>query len=650
MENIFERIEKVKRIFMRIMPKMDSQLVAKGTENPMSNLTISEIKLLHLFKDQEKYKMSELAKACGMPLPTATHVVDKLVKNNLVKRTLDENDRRVIFVEFTEEGRKVMTVCDAHHKENVKKMMSILDKGDQERLVSTMEQFAAVIEEISQKMEKKKTIKENRILKTVLAFLFAAGAIFSPLAAAEQKKLSFDAYISEVKANNPDLKSTALFIDAMGKKISQSEMVYFPRFIGNYTYLDDKSGAGFGSTLPLKENNTYSLDLGLSKKWNTGTVTSLGFTNSISAIDLSSPYALFPGLTVSNFTGYSTSAYVKVEQSLIKELVGGATEAGINKAKAGVRSGQYMKQFAAQQQLLRARSTYLALSLARDVVSFRKQELKRAEDILKWNEDRVYNDLADKGDLLQAKGFLGLRKLNMQMAVEDERKTSRAFNELRGKEGSVVEESVTGLDEITSFYAKIEDLKVSGKRADVLSAKASLESASFAKTEITYSLLPDVSVFGKVTLSGLDLTNDGSFSQVTNASKPIYLFGVNLNLPLDFGSSDLINKGYDLDVDSAREALNKAELAANKDWLNLSENWKNVKTRLETALYIKNIQTERLEYARERFVKGRQTMAQLVMTENDLDDATLNYYRFVIEQVGTYYEAELFSLNETKGE
>jgi len=166
----------------------------------------------------------------------------------------------------------------------------------------------------------------------LLGIIFCAGFLASPgsLTAAEQKKLSFDAYISEVKANNPDLKSTAFFIDAMGKKISQSEMVYFPRFIGNYTYLDDKSGAGFGSTLPLKENNTYSLDLGLSKKWNTGTVTSLGLTNSISAIDLSSPYALFPGLTVSNFTGYSTSAYVKVEQSLIKELIGGATEAGIN--------------------------------------------------------------------------------------------------------------------------------------------------------------------------------------------------------------------------------------------------------------------------------------------------------------------------------
>jgi DNA-binding MarR family transcriptional regulator len=161
MQNIFERIEKVRKMFMRIMPRMDSQLIAKGAENPMANLTISELKILNIFKDQPRYKMSELANSCGMPLPTATHVVDKLVKNKLARRTLDEKDRRVIYVEFTEEGRKVMAVCDAHHKENVKKMMSVLDKKDQERLVSTLEQFAEVMEDISRKMENKRKEKEG---------------------------------------------------------------------------------------------------------------------------------------------------------------------------------------------------------------------------------------------------------------------------------------------------------------------------------------------------------------------------------------------------------------------------------------------------------------------------------------------------------
>ncbi len=634
MSDIYERIEAIRSSMSRLLPQLYRRPPARKAGLQVS-MSMSEVRLMHLFKEKQVCKMSEVAGFVGIPLPTATHIVDKLVKQELLKRKLNAGDRRVVLIEITGKGRKAMEVCDKQHRADMKRFIDMLPAEDKNNVMRVINDFAEVMEVIAKKMEK-------RAIKLLLILLLSAGTAGSSYAKVI-KVLSFDAYLSQVKEKNPELKSTALSIDALGKKISQSEMAYFPRFIGNYTYIDDKSGAGFGSTLPLKENNTYAWDLGLSKKWETGTVTSLGFSNSISALDLSAPYTLFPGLTLSNFTAYSTAAFLKVEQSLVRELAGGFTEAGINKAKAGIRSAQYMKQYSAQQLLLRTRFTYLSLSLARDVVNFRKQELKRAEDILQWNEDRVNNDLADRGDLLQAKGFLGLRKLNLQMAVEDERKTCRAFNELRGTQGSLVSENITGLDEITAYYSKFEVLKAGGKRADVLSASSLLESAAFAKTETSYSLMPDVSVFGKVSLSGLDLTNDGAFSQVTNASKPIYLFGINLNLPLDFGSTELINKGYDLDVESAKESLNKAELSANKDWLNLTENWKNVKSRLETALSIKRIQTERLEYSRERFVKGRLTMAQLVITENDLDDATLNYYRFIIEQVATYYEAEIYN-------
>ena len=83
------------------------------------------------------------------------------VKNKFAKRVLDGKDRRVIYIEFTGKGKKAMAECDIHHKENVIKMMSMLEKEDQERLVSTTEQFAAVLEEISEKMEKKIKVKEG---------------------------------------------------------------------------------------------------------------------------------------------------------------------------------------------------------------------------------------------------------------------------------------------------------------------------------------------------------------------------------------------------------------------------------------------------------------------------------------------------------
>lgn len=161
MENIYARIEKAKASFMKIMPKINSRLSMPSKENPLLNLAMSELKVLQLFKEQSRYKMSEIAHGCGMPLPTATHVVDKLVKNEFVKRVPDENDRRVIFIEVTAAGKKTMEECDLYHKESVKQMMSMLVKEDQEKLVKAIEHFAKVVDDISGKMEKKPKTKEG---------------------------------------------------------------------------------------------------------------------------------------------------------------------------------------------------------------------------------------------------------------------------------------------------------------------------------------------------------------------------------------------------------------------------------------------------------------------------------------------------------
>ncbi|OGF45489.1 MAG: hypothetical protein A2452_10975 [Candidatus Firestonebacteria bacterium RIFOXYC2_FULL_39_67] len=457
-----------------------------------------------------------------------------------------------------------------------------------------------------------------------------------------ENALTFEDYLSQVKVKNPDIKSANLFIDSMGKKVLQTGMVYSPRLIGDYSFIDDRSGSSLGSTLQLNETVTNVWDLSVSKKWGSGTTTSVGYSNSINALDLQSPYEVIPGVSLSKFTAYDIQFYAKVEQSLIKDFMSKYTEAGINKNKASVKSAQYIQIYSAQQILLKARSIYLALSLSREIVNFRKAELQRAEEILKWNENRVNNDLADKADLLQAKAFFRQRQLNLQLAVEDEKKTCLNFNNMRGKSSDSVEENISVLNDIVSKYSN-ENLTPKGQRADVLSAKNTKASSEYLKLETEYSLLPDLNVYGKASLHGLDLSNSGAFNQAIGVYKPTYSVGINLIVPLDFSTPETVNKGYELDYQASIESLNKAEISSKNDWINLTETWKNVKERIVSSLDIKNIQTERLEYERQRFQKGRTTMSQMVNTENDLDDATLNYYRYIVEQISIYFEAELYN-------
>ena len=161
MEEFYERMEKVRISLMKIMPKLNNGLMNPALPDPALNFTLSELRVLYIFKDQKKYKMSEIANTCGIPLPTATHIVDKLVKSNVVKRMLDKNDRRVIFIEFTKKGKKIMGECEAHHKKSFMQLVSILAEEDREKLVKTMEQFASVIEEIGEKLDKAKRKKEG---------------------------------------------------------------------------------------------------------------------------------------------------------------------------------------------------------------------------------------------------------------------------------------------------------------------------------------------------------------------------------------------------------------------------------------------------------------------------------------------------------
>ncbi|MFH1074369.1 MAG: MarR family transcriptional regulator [Candidatus Firestonebacteria bacterium] len=163
MDELFDRVEIIRRKFMRIMPRMNSSIIMpkEGKESCSANLTISELKTLFLFKEQPTYKMSKIAEFVGMPMPTATHVVDRMVRDGLLKRSLDDKDRRVVNIDLTEKGRKKIENSDNHHRESMKRFLNILEPKDREKLIKAMENFVAVIEEIGEKINLKGIKKEG---------------------------------------------------------------------------------------------------------------------------------------------------------------------------------------------------------------------------------------------------------------------------------------------------------------------------------------------------------------------------------------------------------------------------------------------------------------------------------------------------------
>lgn len=106
-------------------------------------LTTSQLFTLLLLNEAEhsSLSMSELAGELGVSLPTATGLVDRLVREKLVARKGSGEDRRVVLVTITRQGRvvirRVMSVLD----ELLARMLSAMTDEEQESVVRAAERI-----------------------------------------------------------------------------------------------------------------------------------------------------------------------------------------------------------------------------------------------------------------------------------------------------------------------------------------------------------------------------------------------------------------------------------------------------------------------------------------------------------------------------
>ncbi|MBN2074740.1 MAG: MarR family transcriptional regulator [Dehalococcoidales bacterium] len=70
-----------------------------------SDVTIAQLRILLLLHMQDSARMSSIASELDIALPTATGIVDNLVKKDLVVRKTDPRDRRAVICELSPTGQ-----------------------------------------------------------------------------------------------------------------------------------------------------------------------------------------------------------------------------------------------------------------------------------------------------------------------------------------------------------------------------------------------------------------------------------------------------------------------------------------------------------------------------------------------------------------
>lgn len=130
-----ERLADILSVLQRCFLLRLSQDLARG------NVSFPQYLLLGFLVQQEQLTMTEIASKMGHTTAAATGLVDRLEKLGLVLRVHAQEDRRKVFVRPTPEGCALVASVRSDMVENLMRMMSHLDLGEQKAWVRIYEKI-----------------------------------------------------------------------------------------------------------------------------------------------------------------------------------------------------------------------------------------------------------------------------------------------------------------------------------------------------------------------------------------------------------------------------------------------------------------------------------------------------------------------------
>lgn len=110
------------------------------------NLTFPQYYALSLLNKNSLYRMSILKKELAITGAGATGIADQLVKRGLAKRQRLEEDRRVVNIEITEKGKKLINRVLRRRKDYIASVLKGVEAKKKDLLLKGLEIFVLSLE------------------------------------------------------------------------------------------------------------------------------------------------------------------------------------------------------------------------------------------------------------------------------------------------------------------------------------------------------------------------------------------------------------------------------------------------------------------------------------------------------------------------
>ncbi|MCX2727560.1 MarR family transcriptional regulator [Thermomicrobium sp. 4228-Ro] len=109
------------------------------------DLTMAQLKVLFAVSCGGSLTISEIAERLGISLPTASHLVDRVVQLGLAARREDERDRRRTLVEITERGDALLRQVRQGNEQPWRELLAELAADDLAALLRGVQALTTVV-------------------------------------------------------------------------------------------------------------------------------------------------------------------------------------------------------------------------------------------------------------------------------------------------------------------------------------------------------------------------------------------------------------------------------------------------------------------------------------------------------------------------
>lgn len=136
-----ELLEKLGETGQQLMRRLHAKIELSMTYG----ITGSQFFVMKRIYEHGRVTVSALAEEIGVSLSAISALVDRLSKAGFIARSRDEEDRRLVWLGITPQGKEVLQTCLAVRREMMEKYVGQLSEEDLEQLLRIYEKLLAIL-------------------------------------------------------------------------------------------------------------------------------------------------------------------------------------------------------------------------------------------------------------------------------------------------------------------------------------------------------------------------------------------------------------------------------------------------------------------------------------------------------------------------